>query len=128
MEAIGIGRDDRIVVYDNSPLRTAARGWFMLRHFGAARVAILDGGFGKWLAEGRPVESGEPEPRDACFEARERAGEIVTKQQILGGLEFPLIDARGPARFEGSRARPAPRSRARPHSGCPQPALFGALQ
>jgi thiosulfate/3-mercaptopyruvate sulfurtransferase len=58
MEALGVGRDERIVVYDNSPLRTAARGWFMLRHFGARRVAILDGGFQKWCAEGRPVESG----------------------------------------------------------------------
>lgn len=47
MATLGIGRDDRIVVYDNSPLRTAARGWFMLRHFGATRVAILDGGFQK---------------------------------------------------------------------------------
>ena len=44
-----------------SPLRTAARGWFMFRHFGAERVAILDGGFQKWRAEGRPVESGEAE-------------------------------------------------------------------
>src|SRR6185437_15239727 len=35
MERLGIGSDDRIVVYDNSPIRTAARGWFTLRHFGA---------------------------------------------------------------------------------------------
>ena len=42
------------------PIRTAARGWFMLRHFGAEKVAILDGGFQKWLAEGRPTEAGEP--------------------------------------------------------------------
>ena len=65
MEQLGIGSDDRIVVYDNSPTRNAARGWFMLRHFGAHQVAILDGGFQKWLAEGRPTESGEPEPRQA---------------------------------------------------------------
>jgi thiosulfate/3-mercaptopyruvate sulfurtransferase len=108
MEANGIGRDDRIVVYDNSPLRTAARGWFMLRHFGARQVAILDGGLGKWLAEGLPVESGEPEPRTARFEAIERPAEIATRIQILGGLELPVIDARGPARFEGSEPDPRP--------------------
>src|SRR5687768_1326050 len=39
MEALGVARDDRIIVYDNSPLRSAARGWFMLRHFGATEVA-----------------------------------------------------------------------------------------
>ena len=52
MEQLGVGSNDRIVVYDNSPVRTAARGWFMLRHFGARQVAILDGGFQKWLDEG----------------------------------------------------------------------------
>src|SRR3712207_7501807 len=53
------GRDERIILYDNSPLRTSARGWFMLRHFGAERVAILDGGLQKWLAEGRATRSEE---------------------------------------------------------------------
>src|SRR3982750_2614113 len=58
MTRLGIGRGDGIVVYDNSPVRTAARGWFMLRHFGAANVAILDGGFQKWLSESRPTQAG----------------------------------------------------------------------
>jgi thiosulfate/3-mercaptopyruvate sulfurtransferase len=108
MEEIGIGSDERIVVYDHSPLRTAARGWFMLRHFGASQVAILDGGFAKWLAEARPVESGEPEARNVRFEAAGRQGEIVTKKEILGGLELALIDARGAARFEGAEPDPRP--------------------
>ena len=108
MEAIGVGSSARIVVYDHSPIRTAARGWFMLRHFGAKQVAILDGGLGKWLAEKRPVESGEPLPRNVRFEATERRGEVVTKQQLLGGIDLPVIDARGPARFDGSEADPRP--------------------
>jgi len=101
METLGIGSEDRIVVYDNSPHHTSARGWFTFRHFGARNVAILDGGFGKWLAEGRPVESGEPAPRKARFEAKED-GDVVEKSHILGGLDLPLLDARGKARFEGS--------------------------
>jgi len=107
MEALGIGRDDRIVVYDNSPLRSAARGWFMLRHFGARQVAILDGGLQKWVAEGRPVESGEPAPRSARFEAAERAGEVVTQADVLAGVGA-LLDARGAARFAGSEPDPRP--------------------
>ena len=106
MEQIGVGRDDRIVVYDNSPTRNAARGWFMLRHFGARQVAILDGGFQKWIAEGRSTESGETAPREARFEPQENRSEVVTKQQILGGNHDPLLDARGKARFEGSEADP----------------------
>ena len=107
MEQIGIGRDDRIVVYDNSPTRTAARGWFMFRHFGAEKVAILDGGFQKWLSEGRPTESGEPAPRRAGFDAVERH-EVVTKEQLLAGTGLPWADARGKPRFEGSEADPRP--------------------
>jgi thiosulfate/3-mercaptopyruvate sulfurtransferase len=105
MERLGIGRDDRIIVYDNSPIRTAARGWFMLRHFGAEQVAILDGGFQQWLAEGRPTQSGEPPHRDARFDARER-DEVVTKDQLLAGTGLPWLDARGKGRFEGSEPDP----------------------
>jgi len=107
MERLGIGSGDRIVVYDNSPTRTAARGWFMLRHFGAGQVAILDGGFQKWLAEGRPTQSGEPSPRQAKFEAVER-DQVVTKQQLIAGVGLPWVDARGKPRFEGTEPDPRP--------------------
>jgi thiosulfate/3-mercaptopyruvate sulfurtransferase len=108
MSALGIGRDDSIIVYDNSPLRTAARGWFMLRHFGAVRVAILDGGFLIWVAEGRPTESGEAAGRRASFPATERRREVVSKPEVAAGLGMPVVDARGTARFEGSEPDPRP--------------------
>ena len=107
MERLGIGREDRIIVYDNSPLRTAARGWFMLRHFGARDVAILDGGLQKWIAEGRETEAGGAETSPAFF-AAETASAVVTKAQIQRGIDLPLIDARGRPRFEGTEADPRP--------------------
>jgi thiosulfate/3-mercaptopyruvate sulfurtransferase len=68
---------------------------------------VLDGGFQKWAAEGRPTESGEPKSRDARFDPRERRDEVVTKQQILGGeVHTQLLDARGKGRFEGSEPDP----------------------
>ncbi len=125
MEGLGVGASDRIIVYDNSPIRTAARGWFMLRHFGARQVAILDGGFQKWLAEGRPTESGEPEPRQASFDAQER-DEVVTKQQLLAGTGLPWVDARGRPRFEGSE--PDPRAGVAPgHAPGARNLPFGSL-
>jgi thiosulfate/3-mercaptopyruvate sulfurtransferase len=108
MEELGVNRTDRIVVYDNSPTRTAARGWFMFRHFGAERVCILDGGFQKWIAEERPTENGEPRPRRARFDAAERPGEVVSLREVRSGLGVPLLDARGRARFEGTEADPRP--------------------
>ncbi len=108
MERLGIGRDDRIVVYDNSPIHTSARGWFMLRHFGATHVAILDGGLPKWVAEGRPIESVAAKSRSASFDSQENRSEIVTKQQLLCGTGEPLVDARGKERFEGTAPDPRP--------------------
>ncbi|QNN68524.1 3-mercaptopyruvate sulfurtransferase [Sphingomonas lutea] len=105
MGRLGIGAGDRIVVYDNSPLRTAARGWFMLRHFGASDVAILDGGMQKWVAEGRTVEGGDPTARAARFEAVVRP-DVVAKAEVPSAAA--LLDARGKARFEGSEPDPRP--------------------
>jgi thiosulfate/3-mercaptopyruvate sulfurtransferase len=107
MGQLGIGSGDRVVVYDDSPIRTAARGWFMLRHFGAKKVAILDGGFQRWTTEGRPTQSGQPAPRKSRFDAQER-DEVVTKQQLLAGADVPWLDARGKGRFEGSEPDPRP--------------------
>lgn len=107
MVALGVGRDDRIVIYDNSPLRSATRSWFMLRHYGAERVALLDGGFAKWRAEGRPLEQGPARPREARFDAIEHHA-VVNKVMIVDGIDAPILDARGRGRFDGSVPDPRP--------------------
>lgn len=108
MERLGIGSGDRIVVYDNSPIRTAARGWFTFRHFGAEQVAILDGGFHKWVAEGRPTESAEPAPRVGRWTARPERPNVVAKSDLLAGEAPPVLDARAKGRFEGTEPEPRP--------------------
>ena len=67
MRALGLGDGQRVVVYDNSPLHSAARAWWMLKQFGARHVAVLDGGLAKWKAEGRPLESGAAQLRSGHF-------------------------------------------------------------
>ena len=107
MERLGTGRDDRIIVYDNPRLRTAARGWFMFRHFGAERVAILDGGLQRWLAEGRPIESGEP--RRARRGSRPgSAARSSPSRRSSPGLAFRGSMPGASPRFEGSEADPRP--------------------
>jgi thiosulfate/3-mercaptopyruvate sulfurtransferase len=81
----------------------------MLRHFGAARnVAILNGGFGKWLAEGRSTESGHPPARHADFHPVTQPGDVVDKAAVERGVAVPILDARGKARFEGTEPDPRP--------------------
>jgi thiosulfate/3-mercaptopyruvate sulfurtransferase len=103
MGALGIASSDRIIVYDNTSHRTAARGWFTFRHFGARDVAILDGGFQKWIAEGRPVEAGN-RSASAAFAAAERA-DVISKKDLLAQSRL-VVDARSAARFEGSEPEP----------------------
>lgn len=106
MVALGVGRDDRIIVYDNSPLRSASRGWFMMRHFGAERVAILDGGLQKWRREGRALERGPAVHRTARFDAVATRAAVVDKAGVANQRELPVVDARGKPRFEGSEPDP----------------------
>ena len=112
MQALGLGDANRIIVYDNSPLHSAARAWWMLRAYGALRVAILDGGLQKWKAERRPLESGTMSKRHGHFTARLDQEAVVDKQavrRLLGSPDHEIVDARPPARFAGEEAEPRPK-------------------
>ena len=110
MQSLGLGDGNRFVVYDNSPLHSAARAWWMLKIFGAHYVAILDGGLQKWKAEGRPTESGRPQVRHAHFTPMLDGEAVADKafvRSILGG-DHEIVDARGAARFRGEEPEPRP--------------------
>jgi thiosulfate/3-mercaptopyruvate sulfurtransferase len=109
MQSLGLGDGNRIVVYDNSPLHSAARAWFMLRAFGAHHVAILDGGLQKWTAEGRPLESEARPHRHGHFTAWFDGKAVVDKAAVLGligAASHEIADARATARFTGEAAEP----------------------
>ena len=108
---LGIGNDDRVVIYDTAGLVSAARGWWMLRAFGHARVAILDGGLPKWLAEGRPVTADIPSPPPRPYTAHFNPALVRDKARIMANLTAKteqVLDARTRDRFEGSAAEPWP--------------------
>lgn len=111
MDALGVGNGDMIVLYDDSPWRTAARGWFAFRSFGMA-VAILDGGLGKWRAEGRPLtDEVRPSPSKRSFHARPLTGSVrdfTAMQANLDSHAEQVVDARSAARFSGAEPDPRP--------------------
>jgi thiosulfate/3-mercaptopyruvate sulfurtransferase len=93
-----------VVIYDNPPLRTAARAWWVMRSFGARQVAILDGGLAKWQAEGRPVESGQPQVRHGHFTPLPDQEAVADKAFMLANVEqgsHQVLDARSAERFAG---------------------------
>jgi thiosulfate/3-mercaptopyruvate sulfurtransferase len=111
MQSLGLGDGSRIVVYDDSPFKSATRAWWMLTLFGAHDVAILDGGLAKWKAEGRPLENGKPALRHRHFTVWKDDSAVRNKADMLANLhskEAVVVDARGAGRFTGEEQEPRP--------------------
>jgi thiosulfate/3-mercaptopyruvate sulfurtransferase len=110
--ALGIDNETTIVVYDESVGQWASRLWWLFRAFGYDRVAVLDGGYTKWLAEGRATDVGHREPTPATFVATERPELWATRSDIEaivnGSEKGALVCGLPPAEFsgeQGARAR-----------------------
>jgi thiosulfate/3-mercaptopyruvate sulfurtransferase len=109
--ALGIGRDDTIVVYDAAGLFSAARVWWTFRHFGAPQVFVLNGGLPAWKSAGYPTESGPVtvEPRE--FKARADAPSVsdyLAVKAALASGDRQVVDARSRERFAGTAPEPRP--------------------
>ena len=109
---LGIGDGDRIVAYDTKGgVLSAARVWWTFRVFGHEQVAVLDGGFRKWRAEGRPVESGPPAPPPRRFTARPVPAlvrRLPEMRENLASRREQVLDARSRGRFAGTEPEPRP--------------------
>ncbi len=101
--AIGVHAGVQVVAYDDAGGMVASRLWWLMRWLGHDRVALLDGGLGCWLAEGRPVSVDSPQASPARFLMDLRGG-VVTGTEVLAKLgddRFRLLDARSADRFRG---------------------------
>lgn len=109
LSTLGLDGSAPIVLYDDGPWRTAARAWWLLKTHGIGDVAILDGGLGKWRAEGRPLTTVAPDVRPAAVKPDLNPARLRTLDQMRGNLVSnaeQVLDARSPARFSGAEADP----------------------
>jgi len=99
----GVGARSQVVAYDDAGGAFAARLWWMLRWLGHDAVAVLDGGFAAWLAEGRPVTDQVSEAVPGDFTAHPRSEWLVTTDELAAPQSTArrLFDARAPERFAG---------------------------
>ena len=101
----GIGEGTRVVLYSIGSMMWATRFWWMLRSLGFDGAAVLDGGFDKWKAEGRPIESGPAKGYPpATFTATPRPGFFVDKGAVLAATRDPgtvIVNALGPQFHKG---------------------------
>jgi thiosulfate/3-mercaptopyruvate sulfurtransferase len=98
---MGIEPATQVIVYDQDSGIFAARLWMMLRSMGHDAVAVLDGGWAKWLAEGRPTRAGIESPREQTFVADPRPELIADLETVIAAHDALLVDARAPDRFAG---------------------------
>ena len=115
MRAMGVGDGHQVIVYDGAGMFSAARVWWLFRLMGKTDVAVLDGGFPKWQAEGRPVEDMPPILRDRHITVQRQAGLVRDVTQVAAASKLgdhEIVDARSPARFRGEEPEPRPGLRA----------------
>ena len=103
---LGIDRDAKVVVYDSSFSKDAARIWWILRYWGVADVRLLNGGWAGWKAAGLPIEADKPQPPAAkTFQATPQSKRLATKGQLLASLKdktLQIVDARSEGEFCGT--------------------------
>lgn len=106
LAALGIGREHRVVAYDEAGGTVAARLWWMLDALGHDRAAVLDGGIGAWRAAGLPMTAdvpsftpAEPVGVPGAGSSWPRTIDRIALAARLG--EVTLLDARAPGRYRG---------------------------
>ena len=108
MGSLGIGDDTHVFVYDHAGGQFATRLWWALTYYGHDRLSVLDGGWKKWTAEGRPTTAEIPVPDLAAFTPRPRpelrtdAGEVLAASRDGSAL---ILDARDEGQYTGAVAR-----------------------
>ncbi|MDI5979926.1 sulfurtransferase [Amycolatopsis magusensis] len=107
----GVDEGRLVVAYDDADSSVAARAWWLLRWAGHAEVAVLDGGFAAWEAEGRPVTTEEEVPAPGNIEVRPGGMPVLNADEAAElARDGVLLDARAPERYAGETEPIDPRA------------------
>ena len=107
--SMGISADDTIVVYDGPGVFSAPRVWWMFRVMGVFQVYVLDGGFDRWKAAGRPVTAEQTKVAPNIFHVdfdASRVASLDEMKRIVASGESQIADARPAGRFTGEDPEP----------------------
>lgn len=96
---LGIGPGVQVVAYDDSSGHYAARLWWMLQFMGHKAVAVLDGGWPRWVSEGLPVAQGWEHRSPREFVGHPHWEQVVARDEVPSAPL--LVDARAPERYRG---------------------------
>ena len=102
MADLGISNTTRVIVYDERGGIYAARLWWILHYFGHSNVALLNGGWIKWTAEGRPTDTAASAPPAGPFAAHPQPRWVATADDVA---KAKIVDARTQAEIDGKDLR-----------------------
>lgn len=108
MGQLGISNESLVVIYDDAASMFAARMRWCLLYYGHEKAQILDGGWQKWTAEGRPTEAALPTVRPGTFRPTVDSRVKAKAADIRSGIDsasMQLLDVRSPAEFAGQASR-----------------------
>lgn len=96
---LGITNESQVVVYDDNNGLIAARLWWMLRYLDHTAVAVLDGGWQAWQAEGYSFRTGIENNEAVQFSGQAQKEWLVLADDVPSSSI--LVDSRAPDRFRG---------------------------
>jgi thiosulfate/3-mercaptopyruvate sulfurtransferase len=100
----GVGVNTQLIAYDDVGGQFAARLWWLARWVGLKKVALLDGGLTRWLADGHVLSTAVPLARPAPLNGHANPLMQTTAEELLprlGDSSLRLIDARAGERYRG---------------------------
>ncbi len=110
MAQLGVGPDTTVVAYDDNNALVAARLWWVLNYYGHTSAKVLNGGWHRWLNEGRAVTFHATHPPRAMtpFVARPNPAIYATVDLLKDKHADPacqVLDARTDAEWDGTNDR-----------------------
>ena len=112
MQKLGLNNNDIVIIYDNSPLLSSARCWFLLRFFGHKEIFILSGGIKSWKENGFKTTNNPVNINPSKFKVIEENKNLLIKIEEMKNISdnklTPIVDARSFERFSGDGREPRP--------------------
>lgn len=105
LSELGVANEHRVILYARSAPMTVTRIWYVLRAFGHQRVSLLDGGFARWEAEGRPVTTDVPSYEPTTYRSMPDPRRYVDRDEVsaaIGSDDTVLVNSLGRAQFAGT--------------------------
>ena len=108
MSQLGVGPDTTVVTYDDNNALVASRLWWVLNYYGHKKAKVLNGGWHRWLSEGRPVTFHATKAKPANFVAKPNAdiyASVDLLKQKHADASCQVMDTRTDGEWDGTNDR-----------------------